>query len=194
MESIQITDKEYDKLIKRIEFYDTTRNQLLTFSFTSVLTVLGVSLAIEMNLFSVWICLIPFFLIIPFTARIAYYRLASAHINSFLRKFNSVNMQFELGTEFVNEGKCRHYKIIAWLVNHEMVLLGLATSCIFYLKYIFLIDKWNFWNYISGIVPLILMLVVYIIADSTFAYKKIVNSFSKEWEQYLSRRKNECKK
>lgn len=194
MESIQITNEEYDKLIKRIEFYDTTRNQLLTFSFTSVLTVLGVSLAMEMNLLSVWICLIPFFLIIPFAARISYYRLASAHINSFLRKFHAVNMQFELGTDFVNEGKCRHYKIIAWLVNHEMVLLGLATSCIFYLKYIFLIGQWNFWNYIGGIVPFILMLVVYMIADSTFAYKKLIYTFSKEWEQYLSGRRNEGKK
>lgn len=35
--SISINDKEYEKLIKRLEFYDTTRNNLLTFSFTAVL-------------------------------------------------------------------------------------------------------------------------------------------------------------
>lgn len=49
MQEVQITDKEYDKLIKRIEFFDAMRNNLLTFSFTSVLTVLGVALAIDMD-------------------------------------------------------------------------------------------------------------------------------------------------
>lgn len=42
MQEVQITDKEYDKLIKRIEFFDAMRNNLLTFSFTSVLTQLVV--------------------------------------------------------------------------------------------------------------------------------------------------------
>ncbi len=49
MREIQITDKEYDKLIKRLEFFDTMRNNLLTFSFTSVLAVLGVALAMDMR-------------------------------------------------------------------------------------------------------------------------------------------------
>jgi hypothetical protein len=30
MQEVQITDKEYDKLIKRIEFFDAMRNNLLT--------------------------------------------------------------------------------------------------------------------------------------------------------------------
>lgn len=45
-----------------------------------------------MDSISAWICLIPFLLIIPFTACISYYRLASAHINSFLRKFGQKDM------------------------------------------------------------------------------------------------------
>lgn len=89
MGEVRITNKEYDKLIKRLEFFDTMRNNLLTFSFTSVLTVLGVALAIDMDSLSAWICLIPFLLIIPFTARISYYRLASAHITSFLKKWKN---------------------------------------------------------------------------------------------------------
>ena len=35
-----ISEKEYDKLIKRLEFFDTMRNNLLTFSFTAVLAIL----------------------------------------------------------------------------------------------------------------------------------------------------------
>ena len=82
MKFTNITEKEYDKLIKRLEFYDSMRNNLLTFSFTAVLTVLGVAMTMNMDSNSSWMCLIPFFLIIPFAARIAYYRLASAHFGS----------------------------------------------------------------------------------------------------------------
>lgn len=128
MREIRITEKEYDKLIKRVEFFDTMRNSLLTFSFTSVLTVLGVTLAIDMNSVSAWICLIPFLLIIPFSARISYYRLASAHINSFLKNFDRLDMQFEVGANVVKEGICKHFKLIAWLVNHEMVLLSIIYN------------------------------------------------------------------
>mgnify|MGYP000531388920 FL=1 len=87
MKEILVTETEYNKLIQRLDFYDSTRNNLLTFSFTSVLTVLGVALAMNLDEISSWICLIPFLLIIPFSARIAYYRLATAHINSFLKNF-----------------------------------------------------------------------------------------------------------
>lgn len=185
MREIQLTNKEYDKLIKRLEFFDTMRNNLLTFSFTSVLTVLGVALATDMDTISSWICLIPFLLIIPFTARISYYRLASAHINSFLRKFAKFDMQFELGTDIVKEGICKHYGLIGWLVNHEMVLLGITTSCAFYLTYVSSIRKWEFYNYISLSVPIILIVLVFFIADSTYSYKKLMENFSVKWEQYI---------
>ncbi len=184
MREIQISEREYNILTQRLEFFDTMRNNLLTFSFTSVLTVLGIAIAMDMDTVSAWICLIPFFLIIPFTARISYYRLASAHINSFLRKFKQVDMQFAIGTSMVTEDQCKHFKLIAWLVNHEMVLLGVATSCTFYFKYIFAIEKWIFWNYVGLIVPILFIVVVYIIADSTYNYKKLIDGFSIEWDDY----------
>ena len=115
-----IKEKEYEKLVKRIEFFDSMRNTLLTFSFTATLAVLGLAISEAMDARGSWICLIPFFLIIPFSARISYYRLASAHINSFLRVYAPLSMKFEIGAETVKEGKCKHYILIAWLVNHEM--------------------------------------------------------------------------
>ena len=84
MRELVVSDREYSKLIKRLEAINSTRNSLLTFSFTAVLTVLGIAIANDMDSISAWLCLIPFLLIIPFTARISYYRLASSHINSFL--------------------------------------------------------------------------------------------------------------
>lgn len=184
MGKIKITEKEYNTLTQRLEFFDTMRNNLLTFSFTSVLAILGVALAMEMDEIGVWICLIPFFLIIPFTARISYYRLASAHINSFLKRFRKEDMQFSIGSEAVTEGICKHYTIMAWLVNHEMLLLGMATTCIFYLKYIICVEKWTRWNYVSLVIPIILNVIVFVISNSTYNYKRMMNDFLYKWNEY----------
>lgn len=186
MREIQITEVEYNKLIQRLEFFDTMRNQLLIFSFTSVLTILGVAIGININSTNVWVCLVPFLLIIPFAARISYYRLASAHINSFLKRFAQRDIQFELGTNIVIEGRCKHFKLIAWLVNHEMVLLGIATSCVFYFEYIVVVKNFIFWNYIILIIPLIFNWIIYIITDSTYSYKDLMNNFLSEWDKYIN--------
>ena len=182
--NIRVTDKEYDKLIRRLEFFDTTRNNLLTFSFTAVLAILGVALTLKLDSISSWFCLVPFCLIIPFSARIAYYRLSCAHINSFLRQFSAEKMQFEIGTRTVPENLCKFYKPIAWLVNHEMVLLGIATSCIFYLKYMPNIGSCSYLECVSLIVPVILTAIVYLISSSTYSYRKLMDQFEREWNAY----------
>lgn len=179
-----ISDAEYDKLIKRIEFFDATRNKLLTFSFTAVLTIMGVALTVKMNRISVWICLIPFFLIIPFTARITYYRLASAHISSFLRMFAKENMQFEIGAQVVTENIFLLYPQIAWLVNHEMVLLGVATGCIFYIKYITCTRTFTYFNFVVLSVPVFLCTLVYLISHTTHSYQKLLKKFTEKWKFY----------
>lgn len=181
---IMVTDREYDKLIKRLEFFDATRNNLLTFSFTSVLAILGVALTLKLDSISVWLCLAPFCLIIPFSARIAYYRLASAHISSFLRQFSKNDMQFEIGTKLVTENCCKLYPQISWLVNHEMVLLSVATSLIFGLKYISSIQTFSYYNYFALIVPVILTAIVYLISSSTYSYRKLMDQFEREWNAY----------
>lgn len=71
--NFNITNPEYEKLIQRREFDDKMRNTLLTFSFTAVLAILGLALSINMDSYTAWLCLVPFCLIIPFTARISYY-------------------------------------------------------------------------------------------------------------------------
>lgn len=177
-----ISEKEYDKLVKRLEFFDTMRNNLLTFSFTAVLTVLGAALAMDMDSRSSWMCLVPFFLIIPFAARIAYYRLASAHINSFMRTFSQADMRFEIGAKDVPEGECKRYALIAWLVNHEMALLGVATSSTFWFKYFINKDMINPWDCIAVIIPIALMILVFLITNSTSDYKELITSFSNKWE------------
>lgn len=182
-----VDDLEYGKLIKRLEFFDSMRNTLLTFSFTAVLAVLGIAIKDEMNSVNPWMCLVPYFLIIPFAARISYYRLASAHINSFLKILAKEKMQFELGTNVVNEGNGKRYRLIAWLINHEMVLLGAASSWTFYFKYVPGIEVKTAGSYFALIFAGLLVIFTYIISDYTYDYKKMMESYSKEWNQYFDK-------
>lgn len=194
MKKIRVTEREYDLLTKRLEFFDTTRNNILTFSFTAVITIIGIALSMNLDTITVWICLVPFCLIIPFTARISYYRLASAHISSFLRKFAESDMRFTIGSDTVKEGRDKYYTGIAWLVNHEMVILSVATSCVFYIKYIYLVERWSRMEYLSLSVPIVLSLIVYIISDGTYNYKKIVDNFVVEWNDYADAKKKQRQK
>lgn len=178
-----ISEKEYEKLVNRLESFDTMRNNLLTFSFTSVLAVFGVALAMDMTAINAWICLIPFFLILPFTARISYYRLASAHITSFLKVFAEDRMQFEIGADTVKENKTKLYRLVSWLVDHEMVLLSIATSCVFYIKFLYSVNSWNVIHYVCLTIPIVLTILVFIISHSTYDYDRIVKSFNSEWKQ-----------
>jgi len=183
---VNISDVEYGKLVSRLEFHDTMRNNLLTFSFTAVLAILGIALQMEMDVVSVWISLLPFLLIIPFAARISYYRLSSAHIGAFLRVYASDRVKFEVGAKNVKEeiGMGKMYSGIAFLVNHEMVLLGLASCLVFYLKYIPYVDIYQWWYYIGLLIPIVLEFVVFIVAHSTDNYSEMVKNFKNEWEKY----------
>lgn len=171
-----------------MEFHDTVRNSLLTFSFTVVLTILGIVLQMETKPTSAWISLLPFLVIIPFAGRISYYRLSSAHIGAFLRVYASDRVKFELGTKTVGEwiGIGKMYSTISFLVNHEMVLLGLASCFVFYLKYIPSLNQYQWQDYIGLSVPIILEFIVYMVVHSTDNYSKMVDRFKREWEQVIN--------
>ena len=54
-------------------------------------------------------------------------------------------MQFTIGCDVVKEGKCKHFMLIAWLVNQEMFLLGVVTASTY--DYKGLKDGfWEHWN------------------------------------------------
>jgi len=65
-------NREYDKIVKEMEYSLSARHSFSTFSFTTVLAILG--LAFTSNIDNEWLFLAPFFLIVPFTARSIYLR------------------------------------------------------------------------------------------------------------------------
>lgn len=179
-----VTDIEYQKLVNRLEFHDSMRNNLLTFSFTAVLAILGIALELELDAISSTICLLPYLLIIPFSARISYYRLSSAHISAFLRTYASDRVVFEIGSEKAPEecGIKWGYGQIAFWVNHEMFFLGIASSLVYYLKFIPCTNGHFFWNYIGYIAPVVLAIWVFLISHSTYKYSNIVSKYKDHWK------------
>ena len=183
---MELSPQECENLMKRLVFIDDIRNKLLTFSFTAVWAILAIF--ISMHSVSTWGCLIAYFLIIPFSARIAYYRMASAYISSFLKKFNQADMKFAYAAPYVPEDVgCKFYGMISWLVNHEMFFLGVAVNVIFYWKFFSQNGTIRFSEtntVLAIIVPNSLLLVTFLILDATFNYKAIMDRYTKKWDLY----------
>ena len=181
--SVHLTDEEYNTHINTLEFFDTTRNTLLTFAFTTVLALVGAIIALDSPI-SPYLCLFPYFLIIPFTARITYYRLSSAHINSFLRSYAPEKTLFKRGSTIVREKHNWVYVFIAWFVNHEMFLLSIAVGIIYVYQYQAVNNIDSFWSVVKLLVPLPLIIFDYIITHSTNSYPKLLSHYQKQWDEY----------
>ncbi len=185
---VEITAEEYNKHISTLNFFDTTRNNLLTFAFTTVLALLGIIIASE-NPINPLVCLVPYFLIIPFTARISYYRIASAHINTFLKSFVPEKTVFANGASIVPEKHGKVYPLIAWLINHEMVVLAIATGLIYCYEYYNYDNFSTLWSIIKFLAPIPFIIVIFLISNSTYSYKKICDVYTPKWETYLEKLK-----
>ena len=186
---MKVTKEEIEYLRRQREFFDTTRNTLITFLFTTVMTVLGIAISIDLSYWGSFLCLIPYLLIFPLTGRIVYYRVADAHINTYLKVFAPESATFQLGAEKVSEEiwkglKGRGYPLVAWLVNHEMVFLGIACTLVFCLKH-FVALKINplcsrlemFWLVFS----LVLICLVFAVMHSTYKYDTLCKEYEDKW-------------
>lgn len=179
-----VSNEEYTKLTNTLHFFETTRNSLLTFSFTAVLAVLGVAIGMDNTDVNPLVYLLPFFLIVPFTARISYYRLASAHINTFLKIFAPERMVYPIGSGIVHERHGTFYGLIAWLVNHEMVLLSCVPTFTLWFKYSMQLTEWTIWDKLLTFAPIALTVLVFLISNSTYSYKRLNDVYTPKWNSY----------
>lgn len=178
-----LDDKEYERLWNILEYNVSTRTSLLTFSFTTVLAVIGVAIGTESKDFSVYIYLMPYCLIIPFTARIVYYRITHAHISAFLIEYAPEKMKFHQKTKFVAEKQNKLFSIIAILVNYEMFVLAITCAIIFEQKYFNTVNSFGKKEIFIIIVPILLSLVVFFIISYGYNYSKIKNNYLSKWNE-----------
>lgn len=158
-----------------------TRNNILTFSFATVLATLGLAFAKDMDI-APFIYILPYFLLIPFTARIVYYRDAEARLNIALensgtRKFMKI---FNSKVRERNDGK---FNIIGILVNYEMFILSLACLSVCILKYPKNISAFITADYLYFICVFLCVIIIFLMTSYTFSYKEIRDVYDDKWSK-----------
>lgn len=185
--SEKMKEADYNYLLQKLQFNDNVRNQLLMFAFTAVLTILGVIMGVDKASISPWMCLLPFCLIIPFAARISYYRIVSAHIEAYMTTFMPENVPYICGAGIVCENYGWIYNwLIRWLVNGEMLMLSLATDLALYYCIastdVFVSNAKESVAQIAA--SCIATGIVCIISFSTMSYAKLLKHFKSQWDEY----------
>lgn len=180
-----IKDHELNYLSEYLHETRSIHNNLLTFSFTAVLAVLGIAFSNinSENLIPSFLYLLPFCLIIPFTARITYYRISGARIESFLDIFYPESRIFSRGCLFVKEKQNYKFNIISFLVNFEMFILSYVCTILFINDLLSNQSSEMFFplQICCSIVCLILEIIIIL---QGYNYEKIYLHFRNKWKLY----------
>ena len=180
-----MTDREYDSWQKTLERNVSTRTNLLTFSFTTVLAILGIALSNNGENINPVAYLVPYLLIIPFEGRIAYYRLIHARVSAYLEMVTPQDTSLDIAGEKVPEKQTWVFNIIALLNNCEMLFLSVATAIVFYGKYPFpSVKEFSQMDWLMLALPIILSAFVGVTVAYTFNYGKWKSHYRKEWEKH----------
>lgn len=181
-----MTDREHDWCIKMQERNVSTRTSLLTFSFTTVLAILGIALA-ENESINPMTYLIPYCLIIPSQARISYYRLIHARIAAYMEIASPRDVKFDVVGENVPEKQTKFFTVIAILVNYEMFILSCTIAFIFYSKFPFpKLNRFTNIDCLMVLLPIILSALVFVIITYAYDYGKWKKRYRTEWEKFLN--------
>lgn len=184
--NVVVTETEINSIRSRLESNHRIRNDILTFSFATVIAALGLALGIEqMSVYQTFLLFIPFAIIIPFQARLSYYRLEGAFKTSFLKKHALQYSMLEQKEEKVSEQIGINgiaYSIISWLVNHELLILGAACCTIFWMKYFDGIFERTKTATVIGIgISLLCMFLVWFLGHATKKYGEIIRKYDDQW-------------
>jgi len=192
-----VKNSEYERIVKEMEYNLSARHSFLTFAFTTTLAILGVAFTSDIK--NEWLFLAPFFLIVPFTARIAYLRQTHAHYSSFLRVFYSEEMIWgQLTRTYCPIRRNRADIIIEVLVNFEMFFLSLCCTAVFFYKYPTPIADFLFIDWVKCSIPILLSGIVVALTMAGYNYGKMMKKYEEKWikakncrqEEYGTEEKN----
>lgn len=182
---LKIEKCEINLLIEKLEKNSSTRRTEKTFTFTTVLTILGVALAAN-DFVAPWFYLLPYFIIVPYSSHISYYRIIHARINAYLMVVVPQYRSFNIIGDKVPEGKGVLFWIIGILNNYELFLLSIVSMILFYSNYCISLEKWGIVNYLTCAIPILLSGIVFIITWYGKRYRYWVDKFSIQWKKEVS--------
>ena len=130
---------EYKMLRDEITYHMKLHNTLVTFTITSVVAVLGITLSLD----NVYYLLLPFAILIPMSARISYYRRAMTKLSAYMIVFLEPNIQSinweTRNLEFLRlqSNKPNHFfDRFSTLRYYECSILSVIITIAFYIKFI----------------------------------------------------------
>lgn len=168
---LEMIDRKMDKNLD-------DRHTYLKFAFTITASLLGALFAFSLQKQYYWMILMPFVVIIPFQARITYARLIMAKYEAYIKivyKEEVTFYHYDVYDLFGIMGK-----IIAIIVNYELILLSLMID--FFYFWILKPSKLLSFNVI---VPLFLTGFVWLLATYSFHYGKFKQHYSNEFKKRM---------
>lgn len=179
----KITESEYQHICESMKCYTEIRNNLLTFTFTAVITFIGFTFASETEIDPI-VYLLPYAALIPFTARMSYYRKWNAHMDVFLELYApEMHKYIELGNK-VKITCNKKDKLLDWLVNYELGILAFVLMLLFYYKYPKQVSCFTYTDWIWAVIPSICTLLVFALIKSVYDYDKIRRTYMDEYNSY----------
>lgn len=178
--SKKVRDLEYQFICERMKCDTEMRNTLLTFTFTAVIAILGFGFATEKEVNQI-VYLLPFFIIVPFTGRVSYYRKWSAHMAAYLDVFApKLRTYTDYGKKVKIENNCID-KLLAWFVNYELFILACASTILFEVKYPKKIDSFEIFDWAYCLLPILFSCIVLVLIKSVRNYEGMKEKYKEEF-------------
>lgn len=196
--------KEHTKFLLEV------KNRLLMFCYIYTFSFLGV-LLVEYRDINNWcdvvIYTIPFFILLPFSCRIIYYRIWIIHENAYMHVFARDNFLLDNTNYITQRPQISIYKseyrfkffnkidqiiqtAIDFIVNNEISILALLCNIVYFIKTYKIALIHPFFYAIISLLPIFSCLFIIYICCSTYKYCLLHKRQVKEWSEY---KKKTCK-
>lgn len=159
-----------------------TRQSYLNFAFTTSITILAAFLVFSSKGTAVWLILFPFCVIIPFQARISYYRIIMAKYEAYMKVFHCKEIQ--LYHFKVDELRGLTGIFISLIANYELTILSLSIDACY-----FAITKPTDIISTKVLFPVCLTFIVAFLATYTYSYLRFEKRFENEYKNYIKNKK-----
>lgn len=177
-------DQTFAKTSRHIAFLLDTKNKILMFAFATTLAMFGAALKIDACNQDIYLYTLPFFLLLPFSARITYYRIWGCHQQAFLKIFASDKFVFKYNEEEVPIERNFLDKIMGFLVNFEMGFLSIGCLIIYFVR------CWKY--YVNSIecflifsIPIISTILICLFCISAYDYSKMSSAYLGKWKEKM---------
>ena len=196
---------EYQDDLNLRNFLLQTKNNLIIKSFIIVFSMIGILicdkiliLQNEIKNITIFVYIIPYFILVPISSRVAYYRIWGACLSAKINIFTNNKVDSYPEISFLNDNNLQNskkyrfslciHKIICFMVNFELFILSLC--CFFILAISIIINNYNFISIvICFIISIISNIYIFLIFKNIYNYKKLYNINKQKWITYKNKYK-----